>query len=150
MMSTQPKTPVPEDILHASCIEVDKKAALVLGKSGSGKSTVAFQALSLGARLVSDDRTCIVRSPRGVLAYAPPPLLGAIEVRSVGLMRAPFGPPCPVALVVDLDQVETARLPDPHSFDLLGQAIPMLHKADMPHFPAAIVHYLRYGPWINQ
>jgi len=40
---------------HASCVDFDGKGVLILGASGSGKSSLALACMSLGARLVGDD-----------------------------------------------------------------------------------------------
>ena len=48
--------------LHASCISINGKAVLILGKSGSGKSDLALRLIDSGATLVADDRV-ILTSP---------------------------------------------------------------------------------------
>lgn len=145
-MAVQPH-PKPDIILHASCVALGDCAVLVRGASGSGKSSLALELLSRGATLVADDRTCLRKTQRGLIAYAPDRLLGLIEARMVGLLQAAVAAPTPVTLVVDLDQTEAKRLPDPRFCDLLGHSVPLLHKAETPHFPAAILQYLRGGPW---
>jgi hypothetical protein len=49
--------------LHASAIEWQGKGIIVAGKAGAGKSTLAAELLSQGARLISDDLTML--SARG-------------------------------------------------------------------------------------
>ena len=44
-------------ILNASCVAWQGRGALILGRSGAGKSALALQLMALGADLVSDDRT---------------------------------------------------------------------------------------------
>ncbi len=139
--------PEPDEILHASCVALQDKAVLIRGASGSGKSSLTLELLTRGAMLVSDDRTCLIKRERGVVAYAPALLLGLIEARGVGILRADSAAPSPIALVVDLDQTETERLPDAQTCDLLGQQLPLLHKANEPHFAAAVLQYLRAGRW---
>jgi len=46
---------------------------------------------------------------------------------------------------VDLGTPETDRLPPRRSTNVLGLPIPLLHNIDKPHFPAAILQYLRQG-----
>ena len=137
----------PDIILHANCAAIANKAVLIRGPSGCGKSGLTLELLALGAGLVSDDQTCLIRSSMGVIAYAPNSLLGAIEARGVGILRADIAPPTPVALVIDLDQIETDRLPHARTCDLLGHRFPLLRKANGSHFPAAVLNYLRAGPW---
>jgi HPr kinase/phosphorylase len=80
-----------------------------------------------------------------LLASCPPALSGLIEARGVGILRAAPHPPCPVALVIDLEKVETARLPEPRTITLLDVTLPLLHKADTPRFAAAIRAYMLGG-----
>ena len=137
------------DTFHASCVALDGRAALIMGASGQGKSTLALQLMALGAELVADDRTILsldaTAIPPCLQADAPPPLRGMIEARGVGLLQARAVGPCAVHLVVDLDRTETARLPDMRRIDLLGQALPLVLRVDGPSFPAAILQYLKAG-----
>jgi HPr kinase/phosphorylase len=146
MASSAGHTPAPPDaIVHASAIAIDGRAALLTGASGSGKSTLALQAIGLGAGLISDDRTALRRTGGLLMAAPAPHIAGMIEVRGVGLLRAPVATETPVALLVDLDLPETERLPPWRVGTLLDLELPCLHKIEGPHFPAAIVHYLKYG-----
>ncbi|KZY37455.1 hypothetical protein A3731_14920 [Roseovarius sp. HI0049] len=78
--------------------------------------------MALGAGLVADDRTRLWRE--------------------VGILTARPAGPSPVALVVDMDETETDRLPDHRSVTLLGADIPLARKSALAHFPAAILTYL--------
>ncbi|MCU0910148.1 MAG: HPr kinase/phosphatase C-terminal domain-containing protein [Rhodobacteraceae bacterium] len=132
-------------VLHATAVALEGRALLILGPSGSGKSALALQLMALGARLVSDDRTTVTLGDGHPVASAPTAILGRIEARGIGILAAEPAPPCPVALVADLAHAETERLPPPRQFDLLGIPIPLVHRIDSPHFPAALVQYLRGG-----
>lgn len=124
---------------HATCIAVQEKAALILGPSGSGKSSLALQLIALGARLVSDDRTLLRLEDDVLLAQAPSSISGLIEARGVGLIRLDPVGPVPVSLIVDLARSEDKRLPHPHSREMLGITLPCLFNAPSPHFAAAIL-----------
>lgn len=136
-------------VLHASCVAIEDRAVLILGASGRGKSGLALQLMSLGARLVADDRTCLDlrQGPKGqcLIADAPDALRGLIEARGVGILKAEATGPVPVALAVDLERSEDSRLPPSRSLDLLGMSVPLVHMVDSPAFPAAILQYLRHG-----
>ena len=136
-------------ILHASCVAIDGRAALILGASGQGKSGLALQLMSLGAELVADDRTCleVMDGPAGpqLMADAPDTLRGLIEARGLGILHGTAVGPVPVALLVDLDEAENSRLPPERRRDLLGLSLPVVHMVDSPAFPAAILQYLRQG-----
>lgn len=131
--------------LHASCVALGGRAVLILGASGSGKSALALELMARGAALIADDRTRLIARDAVLIASAPPTIRGMIEARGVGLLAAEPAPPTPVALVVDLDQAETARLPQVHETMLLDVRLTLLRKVEHAHFPAAILQYLKGG-----
>ena len=115
---------------------------MILGASGTGKSALALQLMALGARLVADDRTLLVRHGDALLAAAPAPLQGLIEAWGVGLIRVLPLEQARLVVVIDLDHTTTHRMPPPQSRSWLGIALPLLHKVEGGHFPAAILHYI--------
>lgn len=137
-------------IVHASTVSVDGNGVLIVGPSGSGKSSLALQLISLGATLVADDRTRVEQEDQQIIATGVPTIRGMIEARGVGILAVTAAGPTPLRLVVDLSRVEPDRLPEPHQYDLLGVTLPCLHAAPSPHFAAAILLYLgnviRSGP----
>lgn len=133
-------------ILHATTVAFDNKALVITGPSGSGKSGLALQLLALGADLVSDDRTILSPHADGPpVASAPDTLYGMIEARGVGLLVVIPAPPTQVVAVVDLGTIETTRLPARQTIDLAGASLPLLHKIESGHFPAALLQYLKGG-----
>ncbi|WP_425092751.1 HPr kinase/phosphorylase [Tropicimonas sp. S265A] len=134
-----------QQIIHATSVAVNGCAALLTGAAGSGKSTLGLQLVALGAGLICDDRTRILREHGQIMASAAPNIAGLIEARGVGILRADAAPAAPVALVVDLDRPEIDRLPEAHVVSILGVDLPCLHKIEGPHFPAAILQYLKHG-----
>ncbi len=138
-------TPADLVTIHATTVAVQGRGVVIVGAAGSGKSSLALQLMALGALLVSDDRTVLHNDGDQIIADAPDALRGLIEARGVGILKATAAEAVTVALVVDLDQSETQRLPQPHQHVLLGVAIPCLHKCDTAAWPAAIMQYLRIG-----
>jgi len=134
-----------QEILHASCVAHKGRAVLILGRSGSGKSALALQLMALGATLVADDRTVVSRQGERLMASTPEHIKGLIEARGVGILKAEAAGPTPVALAVDLETVETARLPEARETEILGQSVPLLGAVSAPHFPAAILQMLACG-----
>lgn len=59
--------------LHATAIVVDGSAAVLLGSSGFGKSSLAACFLNAGHRLLTDDLLILLPTGRGVTAYPGPP-----------------------------------------------------------------------------
>jgi HPr kinase/phosphorylase len=133
------------EILHASCVATNERAVLIIGASGSGKSALALDLISRGASLVSDDRTVIKATSNGLVAEAPSTIKGLIAARGVGILNASALSSCQVALVVDLDQKETARLPKHYTFTRLGVTLPLLYRVPYPHFSSAILQFLIAG-----
>lgn len=139
---TEPDPATEETTLHASCVARHGRAVLIRGASGSGKSGLALQLMALGADLVADDRTRLWRDGAHLMADAPATIRGRIEAREVGILTAPAAGPAPVALVVDMDETESDRLPETRSVTILGADIPLARKSELAHFPAAILTYL--------
>lgn len=130
------------DILHASTVAAGGRAIVILGASGSGKSSLALTLMAHGARLVADDRTVLTPRDGTLFASAPATIAGRIEARGLGILHADALSSAPVALAVDLDSTETARLPEPRSITLAGHAVRLVHKIESPHFAPAILQYL--------
>lgn len=130
-------------IVHGSCVALNGQAVLIVGASGSGKSGLALQLMALGAQLVADDRTRLWSCDTGLMADAPPAIRGQIEARGVGILAAGPAGPATIRLVVDMDHMETERLPKAHDTQILGVTLPRIKKSDAAHFPAAVLLYLR-------
>jgi HPr kinase/phosphorylase len=96
-----------------------------------------------GATLVADDRVVLSASGEKVVVSCPEPLCGLIEARGVGLLHAEYRSAVPLRLVVDMDHIETARLPKHRSITYLSRRFPLLHNVRSGHFPAAVLQYLR-------
>jgi HPr kinase/phosphorylase len=136
-------TDCPSEIIHATTVAWQRRAVMILGPSGSGKSALALELMAFGCSLVADDRTFLsVRS--GVLhAEAPRALSGRIEIRGAGIFAAEAAGRIPVTLTVDLTLKEGERLPPRHVRTYLGIPIPCIHRIEGAHFPAAVLHMLR-------
>ncbi|MEL7098116.1 MAG: HPr kinase/phosphatase C-terminal domain-containing protein [Pseudomonadota bacterium] len=128
-------------VVHASAVAVSNRAALIIGASGSGKSSLALQLIALGAQLVCDDRVTLHRAGDTLIAGPAPNIGGLVEARGVGLLTAPIAAPCPVVMVVDLDTREDQRLPHRRT-DHFGIDLPLFHKVENPAWPAALWLYL--------
>lgn len=131
--------------LHATCVAVDGKGLLILGPSGSGKSSLALQMMALGARLVADDRVDLARQGGALMATCPAPLRGLIEARGLGILRADPMPGAKVVLIADLARAPGTRLPVPATLLLHGCEIDLVAAAPNAHFSASLVQYLRGG-----
>jgi HPr kinase/phosphorylase len=108
--------------VHASAVLVGRRAVLICGPSGSGKSRLVLDLLQAGAagalplvRLVADDRAHLEPAHGRLLVRPAAALAGLLEVRGVGLRRMPYEPVAVVGMVVELGAVAADRLPDPDS-----------------------------------
>ena len=137
-------------LIHATAVAYQGQAALILGASGSGKSALALQLIALGCTLVADDQVALAAPPVGVMVSRPEGLPAKIEARGVGLLSAPMAEQARLRLCVDMDDVETQRLPEERYRDVLGHDIKVIRKSETPHFPAAILLYLKAVPESQQ
>lgn len=105
-------------LVQATCLLIGAGAVLIRGEPGSGKSALAADLIdrcdeTTFIRLVGDDAIHVQAAGGRLVAFAPEPTRGLIEMRGIGLRPVPFEPRAVVRLVVDLvpaDAVE--RLPE--------------------------------------
>lgn len=95
------------------------------------------------ADLVADDQTELYLEDGRLMARCPPALSGLIEARGVGLLRAKPAANAEVVLVADLGQSEPDRLPPRRSTELLGRSVDLAYGKGNPHFPWAVLCYLK-------
>nr|WP_121026927.1 serine kinase [Litoreibacter meonggei] len=131
--------------IHATCVVVDARGLLIVGRSGAGKSSLALQLMAFGAQLVADDRCDLSESLQGVLASKPDGLPEAIEARGVGVLTSPCVGPTILAAVVDLETMTQDRMPDQRHANFGAHQVPLFDNFDAPHLPAALFHFLKYG-----
>lgn len=138
-------------IQHATCVAWAGRAVVITGASGAGKSALALLLMAYGAGLVADDRTCLwlgAGADQGrVMADAPDTLRGRVEARHLGILNADALGPTPVAAYIDMDRLETDRLPQQRMTTVLGQDIPLIYRLDGPHFAAGVMQLMKAGRW---
>ena len=128
----------PGNLLHASCVSADGRGILIIGPSGSGKSSLALKLMGLGADLVSDDRTFVMRKSDRLIATCPDKIKGQIEARGVGILKvAPFD--CTeLSLVVDLHLQIDERLPKDDTYEILGIMLQCIGRSKLDAFAEAV------------
>jgi hypothetical protein len=72
--------------LHAGAVAIDGRAVLLMGTSGSGKSSVALHLIATGAHLLADDVSALELRNGTVLAHPGPSL---VSVDAAELARLP-------------------------------------------------------------
>lgn len=143
--SETPELVLQADCAHGTSVSHKGRAALIVGPSGSGKSALALQLMACGARLIADDRTCISLVDGQLMLSAPPAIENMIEARGLGILRTAPAQPAPLALVVDMGQSETHRLPPRRKIRVMAIEIDLVHNVAHSHFPAAVMQYIVGG-----
>lgn len=118
------------DLVQASAVALDDSGLLIIGPSGSGKSSLAIEMIAMGAELIGDDMVALSAKDGKIIAAAAPGARNQIEARNVGIL------PCPlregaaqIDLVVDLSAEETDRLPFVEWHEHAGGKARKLRKA---------------------
>jgi HPr kinase/phosphorylase len=133
-------------LVHATAIAIEGSAALLRGRPGAGKSDLALRLIDGGARLVADDQAELRRAGQRILVRAPASIAGLLEVRGIGIVRVDALAEAPVALLIDLvPPGEVERLPEAHSEEVLGLAIPRIALAPFEASAAAKVRLALCG-----
>jgi serine kinase of HPr protein (carbohydrate metabolism regulator) len=128
----------PSCLVHATAVAIAGKALLLRGPPGAGKSDLALRLIDSGAALIADDQCALYRAGDRILVRAPAAIAGLIEVRGLGILRAPAEAEAPLALVVDLVRPELVeRLPQARSETFLGLAVPLVALAPFEASAAA-------------
>lgn len=112
---------------HGSAVMCNGKGILILGGSGSGKSSLALHLIAMGATLIADDVVKITNSNRGVILSCPQSIKGMIEARGIGLLTVMSIDSVPLDIVVDLSKSADSRLPHTREITFLECKFPLLH-----------------------
>jgi serine kinase of HPr protein (carbohydrate metabolism regulator) len=114
------------ETIHASTVDLNGRAVVISGASGSGKSDLALRLIDRGFTLVSDDQTILRRDGGKLLASAPPNIAGKLEIRGIGIVDMESTNDVPIALYVELTS-EITRLPDDRrERPVLGVNLPLV------------------------
>ncbi|MGE0702224.1 MAG: HPr kinase/phosphorylase, partial [Hyphomicrobiaceae bacterium] len=122
-------------LIHATAVETQGRAALLLGPSGAGKSDLALRTIMSPFRdgdrtvlvsLVADDQVMIEKVGSTLLASPPPAIAGLIEVRGIGILPMTYSASAEIRLVIRLQPADTIeRHPDPRQrHTILGVELP--------------------------
>ncbi len=125
-------------IMHASCVDVNGNGVLIVGRSGSGKSSLAINLLALGSKLVADDQCELIRKNNGFRISKPASLPKSIEIRGVGLVSVPMVNETSLGWVVNMDEVEKERMPTPRFTEIGGFRVPTVFGKEMDDLASRI------------
>jgi Serine kinase of the HPr protein, regulates carbohydrate metabolism len=112
--------------LRGTCIALEGHGVLLRGDSEAGKSDLALRLIDAGGELVSDDYTDVSAEDGRLVASAPPPLHGLLEIRGVGIVCLPAMPASAIVAAIDLvTGGELERMPTPRAEPILGVSVPV-------------------------
>ncbi len=131
-------------LMHGTAVASGPAGLLITGRAGAGKSGLALELMALGASLVADDQVVLTRKPEGLLMWAPKTLEGKVEARGIGVLKSDAAPAW-LRYVVDMDHVETGRLPDPQEVAVSGGRVRLLRRVETPAFASMLYVLLKGG-----
>ena len=132
--------PLEQKIIHASCVLIQKCGVLIVGPSGSGKSSFALRLIGLGGKLIADDRTILSLHKNGIFATCPKTIQGKIEARGVGILLLSSKKNARISLVIDMGSAATDRIPKTDTYSLFGIHLPLIRVAPLDAFPEAVYY----------
>ncbi len=124
--------------MHATCVDINGSGVLIVGRSGSGKSSLAINLLALGSKLVADDQCEIVKKNNKFCVFKPASLPSSIEIRGIGLVSVPMVVETSLDWVVNMDESEKKRMPDLQFTEIDGYRIPTVFGKNMDHLASRI------------
>ena len=125
-------------IMHATCVDVNGSGVLIVGRSGSGKSSLAINLLALGSTLVADDQCELVRKNNKIRISKPASLPKSIEIRGVGLVSVPMINETSLDWIVNMDELEKERMPTPRFTEIGGFRVPTVFGKNMDDLASRI------------
>lgn len=124
-------------LTYGTCVAIGPHAALLLGRSGTGKSDLALRFAMMmppdeGPYLVADDQVLLELRDGRVMARPPEALAGRIEVRGIGIVSLPWRAEAELRLAIRLSNAaDVPRMPPltPETVTLAGVALPVFKLA---------------------
>ena len=125
-------------IMHATCVDINGSGVLIVGRSGSGKSSLAINLIALGSTLVADDQCELVKKNNKLCVFKPTSLPSSIEIRGIGLVSVPMVVETSLDWVVNMDEAEKERMPDLRFTEIDGYKIPTIFGKNMDDLASRI------------
>lgn len=132
--------------IHGTSVALSGRSILIIGGSGTGKSTLALRLIALGAELVSDDAVDLKREGDQILTSPPNTIEGMIEARGFGILTMDYTPAARLEFVVDMSKTEVRRMPEEKTMTLLGLDIPLVFGGNNAYLGDAIFCMLKAWP----
>jgi len=129
--------------MHATCVDINGSGVLIVGRSGSGKSSLAINLLALGSKLVADDQCELVKKNNRYRILKPASLPNSIEIRGIGLVSVPTVVETTLDWVVNMDEAETERMPDLRFTEIGDYRVPTVFGKNMDELASRIYVLVR-------
>jgi serine kinase of HPr protein (carbohydrate metabolism regulator) len=112
-----------------SCVAIgandNRRAVLIEGLPGCGKSSLALSLIDRGAKLVGDDGVTFEARGDRLWALPPPNIAGQLEIRNVGIIDLP-PVEAPLALAILLREQAPRYLEEAEMVDIEGFDTPVV------------------------
>lgn len=117
------------ETVHGTAISMTGGGVLLLGASGSGKSSLAASMIEhYDAQLIADDRVHLSVEKGALWAGAPSALAGKLELRGLGIVHMAFKEKARLSLCVQLTaRAQVPRLAEEAYFHHQGVALPEIY-----------------------
>ena len=114
----------PSFAMQAGCVAIGRRAILIDGPPGTGKSSLALGLIDRGADLIGDDSVILATAEDCLIAAPHPRTRGLLEVRNLGLLPFPCRERAPVALVITMDAAAPRYIERPERVTIGGIILP--------------------------
>ncbi len=112
--------------IQATAVCFKKKAILIQGPSGVGKTALALRIIDRGGTLLGDDLVDVFVKKDTLYCKGKQRLKGVVEIKGLGLVCGlKTAKACPVLCVIRLHNKKTDRLPSAHYITLCNKKIPV-------------------------
>jgi len=75
--------------IHGVFLKIGEWGVLLEGPPGMGKSDIALQLISRGAKLIADDAPAFYSTGKNIMGFCPPPIQNKLEIRGLGIADIP-------------------------------------------------------------
>ena len=136
---------ITSNLIHSTCVSLNKKGILIIGKSSAGKSSLGLDLIFAGGNLISDDITEISLQNNDLIAYVPKNLPRGLEVRNFGIIKVPMINHTIIDIVIDLNKVEKKRIPKKKYISIMGIKKPYYRCRKIKNLYKIIYLITKYG-----
>lgn len=138
---------------HACALEINDIGILILGKSGSGKTSLMLGLIEraklekLSAWMITDDQVFLNIDGEKLIASAPESTAGLVELRGHGIIKKPHKKSCEIKVVITiLDDENIERMPDQKYYFFETLQLPLIEVPQRHENQAVRIVFA----WLNE